>query len=228
MKYYGYMRARARVVAAATGAALVVVPLTGAAGVAVVADKAAGDALVLQDADSDLKASTELAATITADEDASFSVATPKIDVSEDPEPVVETQTTTTSTYSSSSVSTATAVSNDAVAAAVAGSAVVAEAMKYVGTPYVAGGSSPSVGFDCSGFVNYVFGQLGVSVPRTSGAFYAYQRVSNPQPGDLIVSPGHVAIYVAPGLRIDANHPGDVVNVRPIYTTNHVYVRVTG
>lgn len=227
MKYYGYMRARARVVAAATGAALVVVPLTGAAGVAVVADQVSGDSLVLQDADAALKAGNELAATISTDADADFAVSTPKIDVSEDPEPVVVTPPST-STYSSSSVSTATAVSNDAVAAAVAGSAVVAEAMKYVGTPYAYGGSSPSTGFDCSGFVNYVFGQLGISVPRTSGAFYSYTRVSNPQPGDLIVSPGHVAIYVAPGLRIDANHPGDVVNVRPIYTTNHVYVRVTG
>lgn len=227
MKYYGYMRARARVVAAATGAALVVVPLTGAAGVAVVADQVSGDALVLQDADAALKAGGELSATISSDADADFAVSTPKIDVSEDPEPVVVTQPAT-SNYSSSSVSTATAVSNDAVAAAVAGSSIVAEAMKYVGTPYAYGGSSPSTGFDCSGFVNYVFGQLGVSVPRTSGAFYSYTRVSNPQPGDLIVSPGHVAIYVAPGLRIDANHPGDVVNVRPIYTTNHVYVRVTG
>jgi peptidoglycan endopeptidase LytE len=66
--------------------------------------------------------------------------------------------------------------------------AAAAEAKKYIGVPYVFGGSSPSVGFDCSGFVYYVYNKVGKSIPRTSAEGY-YSRsyfVSNPQPGDLV------------------------------------------
>jgi cell wall-associated NlpC family hydrolase len=84
---------------------------------------------------------------------------------------------------------------------------VVATAGRYLGTPYRYGGGSPVTGFDCSGFVQYVFGRNGVDLPRTSRqqatAGYALAaRVDSLRPGDLMLfsSKGvridHVAIYV--------------------------------
>ncbi len=58
-----------------------------------------------------------------------------------------------------------------------------------MGYPYVSGGSSPDTGFDCSGFVSYVYAQFGISLPRSSGAYYNIgTRVDTPQPGDIIVA----------------------------------------
>lgn len=95
-----------------------------------------------------------------------------------------------------------------------------------MGTPYVSGGSSPS-GFDCSGFVSYVYGQFGISLPRSSGAYYNVgTRVSSPQPGDIIVTPGHVGLYAGPNLQIDAPRPGKTLQFRPIWQSNPTYVRV--
>jgi cell wall-associated NlpC family hydrolase len=117
---------------------------------------------------------------------------------------------------------------NNAVPAAVAGNAVLEIAARYVGVPYVSGGSTPD-GFDCSGFVSYVYGQLGISLPRSSGAYYDVgTRVSEPQPGDIIVSPGHVGIYAGDGLQIDAPRPGKTIQFRGIWQSNPVFVRVTG
>jgi cell wall-associated NlpC family hydrolase len=100
---------------------------------------------------------------------------------------------------------------------------VVGIAMKYLGTPYVYGGASPG-GFDCSGFVAYVFGQMGVSLPHYSGAQYAMLPkvpLDAMQPGDLVFwgSGGsqHVGIYVGGGMMIHAPHTGDVVKVAPVY-----------
>ncbi len=113
------------------------------------------------------------------------------------------------------------------VKAAIAGSAIVAEAAKYVGTPYLSGGSTPA-GFDCSGFVSYVYAKFGISLPHSSGAYYNVGvRVSTPQPGDIIVSPGHVSIYAGPNLQIDAPVPGKTIQFRSIWQSNPIYVRVT-
>ena len=98
-------------------------------------------------------------------------------------------------------------------------SGVVGIAMQYLGTPYVWGSASPS-GFDCSGFVMYVFAQVGVSLPHYTVAQYNYPNaVSVPrnelQPGDLVffAGLGHVGIYVGNGQFIHAPHTGDVVRI---------------
>lgn len=230
------MRARTRAVAAAAGAALVVVPLTGAAAAALVAQDATEDSvpshLLALETDTDSHAADIAAVTdgVAASEDAELDVTTPEIDVKKNPPPPPPAPRSTTSSTSSSGSSTSSArpVANSAsVSAAVSGSAVIAEAAKYVGTPYVGGGSSPS-GFDCSGFVSYVYGQLGISLPRSSGAYYNVgTRVSSPQPGDIIVTPGHVGLYAGPNLQIDAPRPGKTIQFRPIWQSNPTYVRVS-
>jgi cell wall-associated NlpC family hydrolase len=98
-------------------------------------------------------------------------------------------------------------------------SGVVGVAMQYLGVPYVWGGASPS-GFDCSGFVMYVFAQVGISLPHYTVAQWNYPNaVSVPrnelQPGDLVffAGLGHVGIYVGNGQFIHAPHTGDVVSI---------------
>jgi peptidoglycan DL-endopeptidase CwlO len=98
----------------------------------------------------------------------------------------------------------------------------IAAAYSVIGTPYVWGAADPNVGFDCSGLTMWSWGQAGVSLPHSSEAQYAalpHVDRSNLEPGDLLFfyTPiSHVAMYLTPSTMIDANHPGDVVNVRPI------------
>nr|WP_284711040.1 C40 family peptidase [Brevibacterium sp. XM4083] len=86
---------------------------------------------------------------------------------------------------------------------------VLAIAKQYVGTPYVSGGTSPS-GWDCSGYTSYVYGKVGVNLPRTSGAQGSAGKTvskSEAQPGDLIWKPGHIGIYAGNGMMYDAGNP---------------------
>ncbi len=116
-------------------------------------------------------------------------------------------------------------------------SGVVGIAMQYLGVPYVWGGSSPS-GFDCSGFVAYVYAQVGVSLPHYSGAQWGYGvpvSRSDLQPGDLVFFDGlgHVGIYVGGGQFIHAPHSGDVVKISSLgeswYAATYVGARrITG
>jgi peptidoglycan DL-endopeptidase CwlO len=90
-------------------------------------------------------------------------------------------------------------------------------AMQYLGTPYVYGGASPS-GFDCSGFIMYVYAQVGVSLPHNAAAQYGYGTPvdrSQLQAGDLVFfnGLGHAGIYVGGGSFIHAPHTGDVVKI---------------
>ena len=94
---------------------------------------------------------------------------------------------------------------------------VVEIAMQYLGVPYVWSGASPS-GFDCSGFVMYVYAQMGVSLPHLAAAQYNYGvPVSRDQlqPGDLVFFDGlgHDGIYIGGGQFIHAPHSGDVVKI---------------
>jgi cell wall-associated NlpC family hydrolase len=88
-------------------------------------------------------------------------------------------------------------------------------ALRYLGVPYVYGGSSPS-GFDCSGLVMYVYAQLGISLPHyTVAQWNATEPISSPAPGDLVFfnGLGHVGIYLGGGRFIDAPHTGSVVRI---------------
>ena len=109
---------------------------------------------------------------------------------------------------------------------------VVGIAMQYLGTPYVYGGASPS-GFDCSGFVMYVFAQIGVSLPHNAAAQYGSGTPvdqSQLQPGDLVFFDGlgHVGIYVGGGSFVHSPHSGDVVKISSMsgwYASTYVGAR---
>ena len=94
---------------------------------------------------------------------------------------------------------------------------VVGIALHYLGTPYVWGGSSPA-GFDCSGFVAYVYAQVGVSLPHYTGAQWNMGvpvSRTDLEPGDLVFFDGlgHVGIYIGGGQFVHAPHTGDVVKI---------------
>jgi cell wall-associated NlpC family hydrolase len=94
----------------------------------------------------------------------------------------------------------------------------VAIALQYLGVPYVWGGASPATGFDCSGFVMYVYAQLGVSLPHNAAAQYGYGTPvprDQLQPGDLVFFDGlgHVGLYIGNGQFVHAPHTGDVVKI---------------
>lgn len=223
---YGYMRAKSRAVVAAAGAALVVVPLTGAAAVALVGNQepeltvVPDQSVVAQQSAQYGEAIAASSTVIAAPASADFDLNTPTIKVKENPPPPPPPPAPSTNR--------AQPVANSSdVQAAIDGSAIVAEAAKHVGTPYQSGGSSPG-GFDCSGFVSYVYAQFGISLPRTSGGYYNVgTQVSSPQPGDIIVSPGHVGIYAGPDLQIDSPTTGKTIQFRSIWQNNPVYIRVT-
>ena len=143
------------------------------------------------------------------------------------------TKSTKKTTTSQSKTTQNTTTETTSVPASSNGSAIVATAKKYLGYKYVYGGSSPSTGFDCSGFTSYVFKQHGITLSRTSAGQYsngvAVSR-SNLQPGDLVMfgksSITHVAIYIGGGQIIHASTPSTGVRIDSLstgYYNNNYY-----
>ena len=102
----------------------------------------------------------------------------------------------------------------------VSGADLVAFAQQFVGNPYGWGGNSLTTGVDCSGFVHQVYAHFGISTPRYSQAFKSVgQPVSyqNIQAGDVVVYPGHVAIYIGNGNIVEAQSTrAGITNSRPV------------
>ncbi|QHC68571.1 hypothetical protein GSU68_12880 [Rathayibacter sp. VKM Ac-2759] len=102
--------------------------------------------------------------------------------------------------------------------------------MQYQGVPYVFGGADPS-GFDCSGFVMYVFAQYGISMPHSStaqGAMGTPVSLAEAQPGDLVIMDGHDGFYAGNGNILHAPYEGASVRVQPIWTSDYSIVRIPG
>lgn len=104
-------------------------------------------------------------------------------------------------------------------ASAAAGRAAVAAARSQLGTPYQWGGTTPGVGFDCSGFTQWAWGEAGVDIPRLAHEQAVGQQVSvnELREGDLAVWDGHVAMYAGNGELIEAGSP---VSTSPLRTNN--------
>jgi cell wall-associated NlpC family hydrolase len=109
-------------------------------------------------------------------------------------------------------------------------SRVVEKAVRYTGVRYRYGGTSPR-GFDCSGFTSYVYKHEHVKkLPRTSsGQRHAGKVVSkrHAKPGDLVYTPGHVAIYVGGNKIIDAPRPGKSIHVRSMWHASWTFIHVS-
>lgn len=111
--------------------------------------------------------------------------------------------------------------------------AILTEAERYVGYPYVWGGYSPSTSFDCSGFVSYVYNQCGWDFGRlgAQGLYNISTRTSSPKPGDLVFftgtydTPGisHCGIYVGDGWMLHCGDPIGYANLNSSYWQSHFY-----
>lgn len=121
----------------------------------------------------------------------------------------------------------ATAVSAPAAVPQGVGSGAVAIGSNYLGTPYAWGGGAPG-GFDCSGFVSYVYAQMGISLPHQSGDILNSGTVisaSEARPGDILWWPGHVGIYAGDGQVLHST-PGPGVSITNIWGSP-TYLRVS-
>jgi len=101
-------------------------------------------------------------------------------------------------------------------------------ATQYIGTPYVYGGATPA-GFDCSGFVMYVYAQFGIGMPHSSagqGAMGTRISEADAQPGDLVIMDGHDGFYAGNGMILHAPYEGASVRVQPIWTSDYYIVRI--
>jgi cell wall-associated NlpC family hydrolase len=137
---------------------------------------------------------------------------------------LVAAQSTTAGASGLGYVLDAPAIGALPTAGGTSGSDVIAAAKKYLGVPYVWGGTDPSKGLDCSGFVQRVYKDLGIDLPRVSRdqarAGTPVASMDQAKPGDLIAfgSPvDHIGIYAGDGKMIVAPSRGDVVKVQDVY-----------
>ena len=139
----------------------------------------------------------------------------------------VETASRGSSNKDNSRQNSSTPVSNASNAS------IVSYASKFLGTPYVWGGTMPSPGFDCSGFTQYVYGKFGISIGRTT-----YDQINdgvevsrdNLQAGDLVFfgtkdNPHHVGMYIGNNCYIHAPRTGDVVKISPLTRSDYLTAR---
>ncbi|MHA7985726.1 C40 family peptidase [Rathayibacter sp. CAU 1779] len=106
---------------------------------------------------------------------------------------------------------------------------VFSVAQQYIGTPYVYGGDTPA-GFDCSGYVMFVYAQFGISLPHSAaqqGAIGKKISIEDAQPGDVVIMLGgaHDGFYAGNGNILDAPDVGRSVSIRPIWTSDYYIVR---
>ena len=134
-----------------------------------------------------------------------------------------------TTSAPASAPATASAPTQTTAPAPSAGGSVLSIAARYEGIMYVYGGTTPA-GFDCSGFTQYVFAQVGISLPRTAAQQQAMATpVSNPQPGDLVFygyPAYHMGIYAGNGMMWDSPRTGKAVSLRPVFAGVSGYGRV--
>jgi len=239
-----------RTAIAAASAGLVVSTIAAPAGAAPPASGSAPASLPAVDTSALTAAARAALATapvVTVAADAQFALDVPAVTITKDPPPpppvVVEKKapapkrTPATASRSASRPAAPAAESESeaaeapasaSVPASASGNAIAEIATRYVGVPYRSGGTTPD-GFDCSGFTSYVFAQVGISLPRTSGAQKGAGTVvsrSEARAGDLIWSPGHISIYLGDGMQIDAPRPGKSIAVRSIWQSSPVFIRV--
>ncbi len=100
---------------------------------------------------------------------------------------------------------------------------IVSAAWSQIGVPYVWGGTTPYVGLDCSGLTQWCHAQAGIYIGRVDSQQLAGgMQVSDPQPGDIAWTPGHVAIYIGNGQMIEAQQPGTTICVSAVRASAYV------
>ncbi len=144
--------------------------------------------------------------------------------------PVSRSATRTSLSSGTSSSGTSTKSVSSGSSSSARGSSIIAIAARYLGVPYVYGGSTPN-GFDCSGYTKYVYAQAGIKIPRTAEEQRQAARQvarSQAQPGDLVFflsggSAYHVGIFAGGNMMYDAGKPGEVITKRAIWSSNVVF-----
>lgn len=223
---------RRSAVVAASGGLVMTMTLPSAAAAAPAENPSSVPAVDVTALTAETRAALATSPVVSVPADAAWGFDAPAITVTPNPEPEPEPEPVVERAASRSAATerAAAPASNAAVPQTVAGNAVLEIAARYVGVPYVSGGTTPD-GFDCSGFTSYVYAQLGITLSRSS-ADQRYDGVevsrADAQPGDLIWSPGHIGIYAGGNQQIDAPRPGKTIQFRDIWQSNPIFIRVTG